>query len=307
MITNSNRRAYSAIAIAILLSAVFAPRPDNAGIWLRSLFEWLHVPVFGLISLAMLLLTPISWPSWQRFGLAFLGSILLGVFTEAAQIPTQRDASWEDIISDAAGAASFLVCAYAVGRKHTVVIISAMSATAIFLWSALPLIATTQAIIYRNSQFPVIFNGDIDSEKTFVSGINLRMETRKSETNDELYTQVQLIHGEGSRIEIRDLVSDWSLYAYLSLKIEVAGDQDLPITVRVHDKLHRKGAQPHHDRFNRRLTLSPGMNVVRIPLQNIRSAPRGRMMDMTKIDALIMFSEKSNATHCLNLYEISLS
>ena len=307
MITNSNRRAYSAIAIAILLSTVFVPRPDNAGIWLRSFFEWLHVPVFGLISLALLSLTPTSWQSWQRFGLALLGSILLGVFTEAAQIPMRRDASWEDIIADAAGAAGFLVCAYAVGRKHIVVVISAMTATAILLWSALPLIATTQAIAHRNSQFPVIFNGDIDAEKTFVSGMNLVMETRKSKTDDEVFTQVQLIRGMGSRVEIRDLVSNWSSYSNLNLRIEVAGDKNLTLTMRVHDKLHRRGDQPHDDRYNQKLTLSPGVNVLKIPLQDIRSAPRSRSMDMTRIEALIMFSEKSDVARSFNLFKISLS
>jgi len=94
MIANSKRRMCAAIAIVILLLAVFVPRPDHPGIWLRALFEWLHVPVFGLISLAILSLTPTSWRRSQRFGLAFLGSIMLGVLTEAAQIPMQRDAAW---------------------------------------------------------------------------------------------------------------------------------------------------------------------------------------------------------------------
>ena len=108
MIATSKRRTCAAIAIAILLLAVFMPRPDHPGIWLRSLFEWLHVPVFGLISLAILSLTPTSWRRSQRFGLALLGSVMLGVLTEAAQIPMQRDASWEDLIADATGAAGFL-------------------------------------------------------------------------------------------------------------------------------------------------------------------------------------------------------
>jgi len=178
MIANSKRRMCAAIAIAILLLAVFMPQPDYPGIWLRSLFEWLHVPVFGLISLAILSLTPTSWRRSQRFGLALLGSVMLGVLTEAAQIPIQRDASWEDLIADATGAAGFLAFAYAVGRKQIVQFISAISAIAILLWSASPLIAVTKALAHRNSQFPVIFNGDIDSEKTFVSGLNLRMESR---------------------------------------------------------------------------------------------------------------------------------
>lgn len=307
MILNSKSRTYAAIATAILLLTVFLPRPDNPGIWLHTLFEWLHVPVFGLISLAILSVTPPRWPGKQRFGLAFLGSIILGALTEAAQIPMQRDASWEDLIADAAGAAGFLLFAYALSRKHLVGVVSAILATAILFWSASPLITITQALIHRNSQFPVIFNGDIDSETIFVSGLNMQMTTRRSENSDELYTEVQVFRKKGLRIEIRDLVPDWSSYSNLNLQIELMGDLDLTLTVRIHDTLHRRGNQPHEDRFNQRLILSPGMNTLTIPLRNVRSAPLGRIMDMTKIEALILYAEKSDAARNLNLFEINLS
>ena len=295
------------IVIAALLSTVFVPRPHNPGILLRSLFEWLHVPVFGLVSLVILSMTPTSWPSSQRFGLALMGTVLLGALTEAAQIPMQRDASWEDLIADAAGAVSLLAFAYAVGRKQIIGGISAISATAILLWTASPLIDTTRALIHRNAQFPVIFSGDIDSEETFVSGLNVRMKTRRSEASNEFYTEVRVLREKGMNIQIRDLVSDWSDYSNLNFRIELLGDLDLTLTVRIHDTLHRRGNQPHSDRFNQRLTLSPGIQSFTIPLQNVRSAPQGRAMDMRKIEALILFSEKSDAVRSFNLFEINLS
>ena len=307
MIATSKRKTCAAIAIVILLLAIFVPQPDHPGIWLQSLIEWLHVPVFGLISLAIVSLTPTSWRRSQQFGLAFLGSVMLGVLTEAAQIPMQRDAAWEDLIADATGAAGFLAFAYGVGRKPIVRFVSAISATVVLLWSAAPLIAVTKAIVHRNSQFPVIFNGDIDSEKTFVSGLNIHMKTRRSDANDEFYTEARVLHNKGSRIEIRDLVPDWSDYSNLNLRIELLGDLDLTLTVRIHDTLHRRGDQPHSDRFNQRLTLSPGIQSFTISLRNVRSAPQGRLMDMTKIEALILYSEKSDAVRSFNLFEINLS
>ena len=307
MFSNSKRRTYAAIAIAALLSTVFVPWPHNPGVLLRSLFEWLHVPVFGLVSLVILSTTPTSWPGSQRFGLALIGTVLLGVLTEAAQIPMQRDASWEDLIADAAGAVSLLAFAYAFGRKQIIGGISAISATAILLWTASPLIDTTRAFVHRNAQFPVIFSGDIDSEETFVSGLNVRMKTRRSEASDEFYTEVRVLHEKGMNIQIRDLVPDWSDYSILNLRIELLGDLDLIMTVRIHDTLHRRGDQPHDDRFNQRLTLSPGMNSLTIPLQNVSSAPRGRLMDMTKIEALILYAEMSDTDRSFNLFEINLS
>ena len=69
--------------IVVLLASVFAPRPANAGLWLDTLFEWLHVPVFGLISLALLALMRKARQTWQRFALAFVGAVVLGVLSEA--------------------------------------------------------------------------------------------------------------------------------------------------------------------------------------------------------------------------------
>lgn len=115
MSIDTNRRVWPAAVITVMLATVFAPRPAAVGLWLHTLFEWLHVPIFGLISLALLALMRKSWPTSQAFGMALLGAVLLGVLSEAIQIPMRRDASWEDIISNGAGAAGFLLAAYAVG------------------------------------------------------------------------------------------------------------------------------------------------------------------------------------------------
>lgn len=303
----TNRKVWPAASIAVLLAIVFVPRPADAGLWLHTLFEWLHVPIFGLISLALLALMPKSWPTSQAFGLALLGAVLLGVFSEAIQIPMRRDASWEDIIANGVGAAGFLLVAYAVGRKPVVATMSVFGALAILIGSASPVISVTNAIVHRNSQFPVIFNGDIESERTFVSGRNVSMETRWSQSPRRPYTRVETVSGHGPRIEIRNLMADWSNYSNLSLDMEVEGEQDMEFTVRIHDKLHRRGNQPHSDRFNQRFTLRQGRNNLDIPLQDVRDAPHGRSMDMTDIEALVIFSNEDYAERVIKLYEIRLN
>lgn len=170
----------------------------------------------------------------------------------------------------------------------------------------MPVISVTRAFAQRNAEFPVIFNGDIESEIAFVSGRNVRMETRWSQSLGRTYTRVELLSGHGPRIEIRDLMADWSKYSNLSLDMEVEGEHGLELTVRIHDRLHRRGNQSHNDRFNRRFTLRQGRNKLSIPLQDIMDAPRGRSMDMTDIEALVMFSNENYAERVFKLYEIRL-
>ena len=305
---NANRRPFwrPVAAIVVLLATVFAPRPESVGLWLHTLFEWLHVPVFGLISLALLALLPTSWRPWQRFGLALLAAIVLGMLTEAIQIPMRRDASWEDIFADGTGAAVFLLGAFALGRKPVVAIPIVIAALSILIGSAQPVIAVTQAIAHRNSQFPLIFGGDINSEAKFVLGIDVRMTTHREQSPGRLYTRIEFVEGRRPRIEIRDLVADWSNYSVLVLDLEVEGEKDMELTLRIHDKLHRRGEQPHDDRFNQRFFLHAGHNTLSIPLADIKASPRGRLMDMFDIDALIIFSREAGAGQVIRLYEIRL-
>lgn len=292
--------------IAVLLASVFAPRPAHPGLWLETLFEWLHVPVFGLISLAILSLCPKSWRTWQRFALAFFSAVFLGVLTEAVQIPMPRDASWEDIIADGTGAAGFLLAAFARRRKPAIAILSVLAGFALLTGSAWPVIAATQAIVHRDNQFPVIFNGDIDSESAFVSARDVRMEARQDASLGTIYTGVDVTGGDALGVEIRDLVPDWTGYSVLNLDLGVENGQSMEVTVRVHDRFHRRGDQPHNDRFNRRFSLPAGHSTLRIPLVDIENAPIGRKMDMTDIEALVIFSGIVEKDRTLRLYEIRL-
>ncbi len=293
--------------IVVALITVFVPRPSNAGLWLETLFEWLHVPVFGVIALACLALLPKSWPDWRRFGFAFSVALLLGVLTEAIQIPMQRDASWEDIFADGTGAAVFLLGAFSLGRKHPLAVLSSLVALGLLTASAWPVIEVTRAIVHRNAQFPIIFGGDIESETAFVSGRNVRMETQWDAALGRMYTRLEMASGESLGVEVRDLVANWSGYSVLELDLELEGEHDLPITLRIHDRFHRRGSQPHNDRFNRRFQLQPGRQILRIPLDDIEAAPRGRAMDMTDIEALIIFSGEVSDQRAIRLYEIRLN
>ena len=117
MLTNIIRKTWPYAAILGLLAPLLVHRAGHTGIWLDTLFEWSHVPIFGMISLCFLASLPRTLTVRRRFAFAILGSLILSVLSEAAQIPSNRDASWEDIVSDVAGAASFLIAAFAFGKR----------------------------------------------------------------------------------------------------------------------------------------------------------------------------------------------
>ena len=117
---------------------------------------------------------------------------------------------------------------------------------------------------------------------------------------------MEFIVARAPRIEIRDLFADWRNYSFLILDMEVEGEKGLEFTVRIHDKSHRRGNQPHDDRFNRRFALPPGRSQLRIPLQDVKNAPRGRAMDLSDIDGMMIFSGEADEARVFRLYEIRL-
>jgi hypothetical protein len=306
MPTDKTRKYVLIATVAVLLSSLLVYRPPAAGLWWQALFEWLHVPVFGLIAITLLALTPVSWTWWQRFGAAFAGSIALAFLTEAAQIPMARSASMKDIVSDLAGAVSFLLAAAAFRLRFAAALPALLISLAIVYWSALPLISASWAIRDRDARFPVLFTGDVNGSSDFVSGRNVRMETRWDRDSGRLYTRTVFLPGQAPSMKFLELSPDWRGHTVLKLFVEVESDAPIIVTIRVHDRAHRRGNQPYSDRFNRRVTLDHGFNVVNLPLSEIENAPQGRTMDMSRIETLVVFSSAVEAERVLNFYELRL-
>ena len=60
---------------------------------------------------------------------------------------------------------------------------------------------------------------------------------------------------------------------------------------QIHDREHdRKDEQNYSDRFNRRIVLQPGAQQVRISLQEVKSAPATREMDMEHVVNINVFA-----------------
>jgi hypothetical protein len=256
-------------------------RPKVSNFWLETFFEWLHVPVFVLVAIGVFHALG-SWRSdFNKAILAFAAALVLAVLSEAAQIPTSRNASWSDIFSDAMGAAIGLLAIPTVTDRARLKIISRTFAIILLVISCIPLIQVTAAYVERNSVFPVIYDGDWPTRSEFMTFREMA-------------------------IDFRNLYPDWRNYSTLSIEMEVLSDLPFQLTVRVHDKDHLRGSQPRSDRFSRQYNLNPGPNVVDISLAEIESAPAKRQLDLSRIDGLVLFSNLDKNEHTVQLHRILL-
>ncbi len=102
--------------------------------------------------------------------------------------------------------------------------------------------------------------------------------------------RVDLTTDQFSGVALRYLYRDWRDYEVLQLSIFNPNESDLTLVIRVNDKLHRLGSQAYADRFNRSMQLSPGWNQVKIQIDDIKTAPDKREMNLAEIESIEIFS-----------------
>ncbi len=290
--------------IAILLAAVvFAPVPGETR-WIRTLHNSAHAPIFGCVSLLMLLVSR-SHPRLQTLGmigqyaLALAVAFGLGVLTELLQIPAGRDASFEDAIHDSIGALAFLgifavvdARIASVSRNRPIRFAAAVVGIVALGIAAAPVIRAAFKYQQRYERFPVLADFSQRYDRYFILQQSaefspVRMPAPWARFEDESAMRVRLLDGAYPGMNFIELLPDWTDYSTLALDLTNPTPMNLRLVIRVHDLAHDN--QPA-DRFSKRIELPAGTRqVVRIALDEIAAGPRTRGLDLHHVAGMIVF------------------
>ncbi len=252
-----------------------------------------HLPLFGGISLFVLWTFHYGRPqhtrnTWHYIAAGIITS-MLGFFTEYIQgfLPN-RDFQWGDILADSVGGTIFLVFAYPFPQHTRVRKIFRAAALMLVLVMLYPLARASVDTWNRVHAFPSLGSFEtsleIDRWKNTESGIS----RAKSHATEGTYSlQVCLLPGVYPGISLNDPTRDWRGYQSLAFEAYLVGSVPLALVLRVNDRDHNN---EYSDRFNRRIQLNPGQNRISVNLEDIMHAPRGRIMDMSDIVNVCLFS-----------------
>ncbi len=288
-----------------------------------AIFDAGHVPLYGLVSLAILRVLEAAAPRRSRGAAAagrrdgprirlYVASFFLavgtGVLAEVAQGLTGGDASAIDAARDAAGASAFLLIACALdlrrihGASRGLPAMLAILAVLPLAIAFATLAGTIVDTIQRDAAFPLICDFESRWAKRFIStnGVDLAVVPPPPGWGGTQAGAPPLARGEHvARLAIREgkypgfaIVEphpDWRGYERLAFQVfsELPGPTDL--VLRIHDRGHN---EDYDDRFNRDVVIAPGANHVEIPLQDVENAPRGRKMDMARIAGVVFFAHR---------------
>ena len=303
------RLALLAVVAGLLLTLHFYS-PLRNGLWARTFFDALHVPVFGLIALSLYAITPDHHRRTYRIALALAVTCVLSVLSEAAQIPVSRDASLHDLIADWLGAAGFLTAALAVSPGFSTSLLkriaTGLAAVVLLGWPLYPLANVSAAYLERNAQFPILVRFDSRFGAVLVRKQNVTLNISDQPGSGHKFAHVTVGAGPWPGLAFHDVWPDWRGYSTLIIDLEIGEDNPLEFNVRVHDQAHKSHDNAYTDRYSKTFVLEPGRHTLQIPLEDIRTAPRDREMDLSRIEEIIVFSRESNAGRTINLYEIRL-
>jgi VanZ family protein len=284
------------------------PMPSNAVIW-HAIYDAGHGPLFGVIAWSLLSLLRVLMPagSLRRvYAGAFAITALLGGLTEFLQLFSTRDADIGDLMRNLAGAGAVLLVRGTLERTATgqprlrsVSKRIGASVVAIALMAGVftPVAMTMLAYQEQTRRFPVLAEFDSWWEPTFVlatrAGLEQDMLPDRFEEAGRKVGRWILYTREWPGLRILEPIQDWSDRKAIRFEIWSVLDDDLQMTLLV-DDFHRRDHR--QDRSRTRFVVHPGHNDIRISLEEVRTAPKDRLLDMDQIGAVYLYTTKPDKT-----------
>jgi hypothetical protein len=221
---------------------------------------------------------------------ALLLTLLLGGAVELIQSQIGREGDWGDVAADLLGCATGVLVYYSHRRRHRLRLVPVQFLVLLLLvWSLIPLTKVVADEVIGSRQFPLLSGFETPLEISRWGGSAVRSVDRSYAFSGEASLRVQLTAQRYSGLELRDFVSDWSGYRYLSLQVYNPEKESLLLYFRVHDRSHRASQNAYSDRYHSSFKLHQGWNQLMVPLAKVAAAPKSRVMDLGHVAGVGIF------------------
>ena len=295
-------RRWAAFVTCLVIAAVIFSAPDpNARVRsVLALHDFGHVIAFGLVTvLFTFALSARTRPTIQgRIGvtcLAAAAALALGAAVELAQAAAGRGGDLWDFVRDAGGALSSAMALTAVdppvsARVRAALMSMAAVTLAVF---AFPIFSALVDEAHARREFPVLAGFTNPKELSrFYFGQGMQPEIVQITDHEGRAASAMQLHlppGRYPGFVLRYFPGDWRGLRALQLLIVIPEPLPMEMTVRIDDADYDYRLDLD-DRYNRSFPLSPGLNRIEIPLSDVAAAPRGRRLDLGRVQALLMYA-----------------
>jgi hypothetical protein len=260
----------------------------------KSAWDLGHVVFFFAATLA--------WLKWgwraktgsavRQWALVLFCVTLVGLGIEGVQVQFGRTGESSDLLRNLVGAVLALAFfgtgdSWRSGWKPTAV----RTAALLFLFAAMsPFVVALADEISASRAFPVLADFETPFQLSrWESDVVLSVE-KDTVRGGVGAMRVPLSTARYSKASLEFFPGDWSGASVLLASVFNPDLQPLALNIRVHDEWHDEHGQSYADRFNGVFTIKTGWNDLRIPVSDIRSGPRDRVLDLSQIAGLSFFT-----------------
>jgi hypothetical protein len=304
---------FGAILILVLVLQVVA-LPEQTRLW-KEFLNAGHVLLFGVVSILALWASMELFRSrlrerYQHYLLALAVTVAIGAASEILQIWAPRDANLADFARNVAGAACFLgfysthdprlIAQWK--NKVTRKVVMAASITTL-LAAFVPLFSWTAAYTHRVYAFPEIVSFGSYWSRLFLEAQDADLTIADppqdwTAVHSDRVGRLTLKLARYPGLWVQEPYPDWSSYSVLRIDIYSEMRSPVQLVLRIHDWQHNNA---YADRFNYPLTVLPGANAFKIPMETIRNAPARRELDMHHIAALALFALNPKEAYTIDI------
>lgn len=266
-----------------------------------------HLPVFGILAVAMLHLVKLVRPALRQnpqraYLMAFVFAVALGALSEGIQYYGPRDADPIDLARDVIGAASFLALYAALrdpdlfeSRRSSGAFRNKLLLFTAVLWllGGWSLLTWSAAFANRSRILPVLCDFSSSLSTRFLDPNEATLERGVVSLATGLESRGTRLHFEGAErpgVDLFDVYPDWTGHDSLVLEVTVEEDFGLMLGLAVYD---RKNNEKPDDKFSTVFAVDPGRHRIAVSLGQIITGPRNRRLDLTLVDGVEIFTDSS--------------
>ena len=243
-----------------------------------------------------------NWPPIRHYAVVIFSVGVLALGTETLQaLSTIRHPQALDVLHDMVGAA----CGLGLFLTYDQSITGKLAFCRTFPLNAIIRLGLALVIMImlfpvgewgytywdRASRFPSLVQFSSDWEMRFVKASNSELQVVAppdgwNKLPEDKVGRIAFHLKMYPGIRIEELYPDWRGYTYFQLEIFSELTTPQSITIRIHDLHHNN---KYADRFNTSIIISPGLNHIQIPIDDIRQGPVHREIDLSAMKAIGLF------------------
>jgi VanZ family protein len=298
------------ILLAIGSVLLFLGGPDNySARSFKHFWDLGHLLYFALLTGLLSRWNPVARQSLPRQWIIILAiTLVLGTLIELMQNGTTRTPDAGDVLRDLIGSLLALVFGSMRLKLKPAGWRLSLQALAIVLtltqlW---PLARSLTDEAIARHQFPLLSGFETPFEIDRWSGSAKFSVVTNTAISENRLLAISLTRHHYSGISLNYFDGDWSSARTLKISLYNPDASPLQITCRIHDLQHADGHEEYNDRFNRSFNLTQGWNHIEIRLEDVKHSPADRIMDMSSIRGLGLFTVSLPAPRTIYLDEVRL-